>query len=212
MLKKATMRAPKQERSRQTLDRILDAASAILETKNFEELSVAEIVRKASTSVGAFYGRFPDKDALLDALDERFLKGFESAFVEKLGSRDWTEGTLERIVTEVVELLVRLYDRDRGLLRSLNMKARIHGDERFRSRERRAWETLYPRLQDLVVARLRAEGHPDPARAAEFGFKQMFFSMREMLLWEPIRTGEPCRVGDLTKELARGYLAYLRMF
>jgi AcrR family transcriptional regulator len=203
------MREPQQERSRKTLDRILDAAATILETKYFEELSVAEIVEKAGTSVGAFYGRFADKDALLDALDARYLEGFEAALLGKLHSREWNEGTLEFIVPEAVGLLVQLYDADFGLLRSLNMKARIYGDERFRIRERRAWESLYPALQDLIVVRLQAAGHPDPIRATSFGFRQMFFTMREMLLWEPLRTGEACDKRSLGKELGRAFLAYL---
>jgi len=206
-----SMREPKQARSKQTLERILDAAAEILESKNFEELSVAEIVKKAGTSVGAFYGRFPDKDALLDALDARFLAHFEAVLLEKLHSREWHEGTLESIVSEAVGLLVKLYGSNRGLLRSLNMKARIHGDERFRAREREAWESLYPALQDLIVIRLEATGHPDAVRAASFGFRQMFFTMREMLLWETLRTGEPCDVVQLAKDLSRAFLAYLSL-
>jgi len=206
-----TMRKPRQERSQKTLDRILDAAATILETKNFEELSVAEIVEKAGTSVGAFYGRFPDKDSLLDALDSRFLEGFESTLMERLNSRDWKEGSLESIISGAVGLLVKLYDSNRGLLRSLNMKARIHGDERFRERERRAWEALYPVLQNLIVIRLQAESHPDAVSRTSFGFRQMFFAMREMLLWEPIRTGYPCNLQELCTELSRGFLAYLSL-
>ena len=204
------MRTPKQERSRRTLDRILDAAARILETKNFEELSVAEIVREASTSVGSFYGRFPDKDALLDALDARFLAGFEEELLGKLGSKNWVEGSLNGIVSEAVELLVLLYARNRGLLRSLNLKARIRGDERFRARERRAWKTLYPALQNLIVKRLKEEGHPDPVPATAFGFRQMFFALREFVLWEPLRTGETCELRELSAELSRAFLAYLR--
>ena len=100
---------------------------------------------------------------------------------------------------------------DRGLLRSLNMKARIQGDERFRIRERKAWETLYPALLDLIVSRLEASGHPDPVRKAKFGFAQMFFTMREMLLWEPLRTGEACDTRSLVVELSRALLAYLAL-
>jgi AcrR family transcriptional regulator len=33
---------------------------------------VADIVREARSSVGVFYSRFADKDALLHTLDERF--------------------------------------------------------------------------------------------------------------------------------------------
>ena len=41
--------------------------------KGFEDTPVSEIVPRASSSVGAFYARFDDKDALLHALAVRFV-------------------------------------------------------------------------------------------------------------------------------------------
>ena len=67
-------RTPRQSRSRATLDRLLDATATLLAEKPFDEASVAEITRRAGTSVGAFYGRFPDKESLLDCFDERFFE------------------------------------------------------------------------------------------------------------------------------------------
>ena len=66
-------RPPRQARSRATLDRLLDATAAVLAEKPFDEASIAEIVHRAGTSVGAFYGRFSNKDSLLDCFDERFF-------------------------------------------------------------------------------------------------------------------------------------------
>src|SRR5438552_1394828 len=66
-------RPPQQVRSRETLDRILDAAEQVLDEKAFGEATLAEIMERAGVTVGAFYRRFPDKDALLHHLDERFF-------------------------------------------------------------------------------------------------------------------------------------------
>jgi len=70
---------PQQARSRASMNQMLDAAAQLLETKTFDELTIAEVVQQAGASVGAFYGRFKDKDALLQALDERFFSEFEQA-------------------------------------------------------------------------------------------------------------------------------------
>src|SRR5437762_6307200 len=67
-------RPPQQTRSRETLDRILDAAERVLDEKSFTEATLAEIMERAGVTVGAFYRRFPDKDALLHFLDERFFQ------------------------------------------------------------------------------------------------------------------------------------------
>ena len=66
-------RPPQQTRSQETLDRILNAAERVLEEKSFTEATLAEIMERAGVTVGAFYRRFPDKDALLHLLDERFF-------------------------------------------------------------------------------------------------------------------------------------------
>ncbi len=55
--------APCQPRSQRTQDRLLDATEALLATRPFEEITVAEIVRRARRSVGSFYASFDAKRA-----------------------------------------------------------------------------------------------------------------------------------------------------
>ena len=56
---------PRQTRTQESYERLLDAAEALLQDKRFEDVHVAEVARRAGTSVAAFYRRFTDKDALL---------------------------------------------------------------------------------------------------------------------------------------------------
>src|SRR4029450_11373754 len=66
-----TVTGPKQARSERTLQRLLDAAEALIKEKGHAAVSIPEIARRAGSSVGGFYARFRDKDELLPALDER---------------------------------------------------------------------------------------------------------------------------------------------
>lgn len=200
---------PRQERSRATMTQILDAAAQILETKSFDELTVAEVVEAAGTSVGAFYGRFRDKDGLLQALDERFFDEFEARFHALLATPGWGEQPLARLVQDAVAFIVTTYSHDQGVLRSLNLKGRLHGDSRFRQREQRAWNELFPRLQAILLARRAEITHPNPDLATRLGFQQMFFAARELLLWEPVRAGQSYPADELTRELTQAFLAYL---
>jgi AcrR family transcriptional regulator len=63
-------RPAKQARSRETRDRLLAAGRELLERGAFEETHVADIVRNAGCSVGAFYQRFADKEAFFTILIE----------------------------------------------------------------------------------------------------------------------------------------------
>ena len=60
--------AVRQGRSRITAERFVEAALDLLQTRTFEELSVADLARRAERSVGAFYQRFGSKDDFLASL------------------------------------------------------------------------------------------------------------------------------------------------
>jgi AcrR family transcriptional regulator len=128
----SSARPPRQARSRATLDRLLDATAALLAEKPFAEASVAEIVHRAGTSVGAFYGRFPDKDSLLDCFDERFFDLGRASCDEFFDSDEWREASLEDSVAQLVSLLVCNHRRHRGAFRALALRARERSESRFR--------------------------------------------------------------------------------
>lgn len=191
------------------MTQILDTAARILESKTFEELTISEVVQQAGTSVGAFYGRFKDKKGLLQALDERFFQEFESGFDALISPPGWAQQPLAIIIRQVVDFLGAAYSANQGVLRSLNLKARLHSDSRFREREQRAWNELFPKLQDILLQHQAEMAHPNPALATHLGFQQMFFALREILLWEPLRESPPYSQKQLAEELTRAYLSYL---
>jgi len=57
-----------QKRSQKTYDALVATAFKLLERREFDEISIAELARNAGYSVGAFYARFDSKDELLDAM------------------------------------------------------------------------------------------------------------------------------------------------
>ena len=63
--------APQQDRSRQTLERLLDATEQIIRTRGVDAVTIPEVARAARSSVGSFYARFTSKAALLQTLHER---------------------------------------------------------------------------------------------------------------------------------------------
>src|SRR5204863_1109051 len=67
-------RTAKQARSRLTVHRLLSAAEALLEHGGLEAATVPAIAEAAGVSVGVVYRRFPDKDALLRAVYQRFFQ------------------------------------------------------------------------------------------------------------------------------------------
>jgi len=117
------VRPPRQARSHLTLGRILDAAEALLREKRWEDASVAEIARRAGSSVGAFYSRFRDKDALLSALHERFVEEAIATAELAMNEQRWANASICEIVRELVAFQVRLQDQHAGLWRAIALRA-----------------------------------------------------------------------------------------
>jgi AcrR family transcriptional regulator len=64
----------RQKRGQLTYDALIQTCFSLLETKEFDEISIAELAGKAGYSVGAFYARFHSKDELFDAMVARHLE------------------------------------------------------------------------------------------------------------------------------------------
>lgn len=64
----------KQARSRKTRDALIAAAWKLLQSHPWADISINDIVKLGGSSVGAFYSRFKDKEALLEALAAEWLE------------------------------------------------------------------------------------------------------------------------------------------
>jgi AcrR family transcriptional regulator len=77
-------RAPVQLRSQQTVQRVLDAASALLQRVSLEEITTTRIAEEAGLSIGALYRFFPDKQTIIDAIAVRHVECFKAEVEPKL--------------------------------------------------------------------------------------------------------------------------------
>ena len=75
-------KAPGQARSKETVDVILEASARILESEGLRGFNTNSIAAKAGVSVGSLYQYFPNKDAILLALIERFEDATQEAILK----------------------------------------------------------------------------------------------------------------------------------
>ena len=68
----ALRREPNQRRSRERVERILAAASALIAEKGSDAMRMGEVAAKAGVSIGSLYQYFPDKAAIILRLAERY--------------------------------------------------------------------------------------------------------------------------------------------
>lgn len=88
-------RRPKQKRSKETVDQMLEAAIRVMEQGGFEAFTMRAVAEEAGMNVATLYSYFANKHKLLarlaeDRLRER-LNMLQDAFDEARASRDWIE-------------------------------------------------------------------------------------------------------------------------
>ena len=97
---------PKQARSRQTKEKIIQAAIQLFQERGYEKTTSNEIAAAAGVSVGSFYVYFTDKRQLLliifDRLaDEMFKHAFESLRPELLFDTELRTGIRQAVASTV---------------------------------------------------------------------------------------------------------------
>ena len=98
--------ASHQGRSRITAEKFVEAALDLLQTSTFDELSVADLAKRAERSVGAFYQRFGSKDDFLGSLLSTYMTTREHNS-ERLLAEGRDEGVLEAVLADNYEALMR---------------------------------------------------------------------------------------------------------
>jgi AcrR family transcriptional regulator len=198
----------RQARSQQTLERLLDSAEALIGEKGFADAPVAEIARRAGFSVGAFYSRFRDKEALLHCLQGRLFDEAVATADATLDPGRWRGAGLVDVACELVAFLVEIHRERAGILREVVVRAPT--DARIDARKEALLKHISDRLQPLLLERVDEIRHPDPDAAARFAFRVVLGVLKEAILFAgPAAHGIPRSDASLSEELSRVFLAYL---
>lgn len=99
---------PKQERSIDSMSRMLDAGEALFLEGGAANLKLNLIIERAGTSTGSFYARFIDMQGFLDALHERALDRISESLkvaIEDARKQTALNSMLETFLTQMVRLI-----------------------------------------------------------------------------------------------------------
>ena len=100
--RKTSRRQPRQARSRDTVDVLLEAAARVFRREGWRA-TTNRIAAEAGVSVGSLYEYFPNKQALLTALAERHLVVAERGVGAALDEAPSLHALLEALQAAVVE-------------------------------------------------------------------------------------------------------------
>ena len=159
---------PRQKRSRESLERLLEAAQDQIRVYGFEALTINGVVNSIGLSVGAFYARFPDKTALLHSLQDRFHNRLEPKIRQEMLAEAGPKTTLEEAVDASVAVLIRNVMGERELSRAF-MSLSVT-DPVLRARGELVNRQRREAFTEIIMRHKAEVGHPDPELAINVAY------------------------------------------
>ena len=109
----STRREPKQQRSRQTVEAVLDGVQRVLKRHGAGALTTNRVAEAAGVSIGSLYQYFPNKQAIFIALHDRHV-GRVRHVIERTMT-GCSSASLEEFTRELVEGLANVHSEDAEL-------------------------------------------------------------------------------------------------
>jgi AcrR family transcriptional regulator len=150
-------KAPRQARSRATVEAILEAATRILETEGLAGLGTNRIAEYAGVSIGSLYQYYPARDAILAELVRRMRLSMSDRLLTAIA--DAAELPLEEAVPKMLRAALHQHETNPRLTAALEAaEARLPTDHDVMNRR-------YS-VRDGMIECLRHHGVADPKTAA----------------------------------------------
>ena len=121
------LKEPKQQRSRDTIDALVEATELILVEEGWAGVNTNRIAERAGVSIGTLYQYFENKEALVGLMVERFVAGQQVALGASLWERLSEDMDLERMIFELVRALMWTHQERPELSRALLMHVPASG-------------------------------------------------------------------------------------
>jgi len=193
-------KAPRQARSRATVDAILDAAARVLVQRGYAATTTNAVAEVAGVSVGSLYQYFPNKDSLIAALHDRHGRQMsallDAALLQHRGS------TLPEALAGVIESAVKAHQLDADLHRVLEKQ--VLGLDPFPG-EDDSFDEIERRLRGLLEAH-RAEIVVEDLRLATY---MLMHAVHALIHAVVLERPSGVSVKAATRETVRMALAYL---
>jgi transposase-like protein/AcrR family transcriptional regulator len=193
---KPMRRLPKQERGKQRVDKILEAAAEIFDEMGYEAATTHAIATRAGTAIGSLYQFFPDKLSIFHALEALHMEQVQTINTQ-LFSPQMAQLPLEQIIEEMVKIyadyfenpmsrvvyvqyfvapeIFRLFDEDfnRGLIQATASWFRLCNPDLSLHKSELLAEVTHQSYNALLLIALRSQ---EPHR------KQLYAEIKDLLV------------------------------
>jgi AcrR family transcriptional regulator len=178
------VRPAQQLRSRKLIIDLFNEALVLLNDVDFDGLSIDSLCERTSSTVGAFYSRFENKEAFVGALQRMVViatrQGIDAAYAANRAPSE----SLESLINWITKGAFAWFRRYEGIIRASLRRANDEADTWIPMREVGAAQITHavPLILGLLDADAAAHGAEDRIR---FAFQMLFGTLNNMVLIDP---------------------------
>lgn len=212
-VKKRKNLEPQQDRSRESLQKLLKAATEVLGQHGVEGATIPRIAHHAGLTPGSVYRRFRDKDALLESAILGLLEQ-QTKVSRTLTPEMAREIPLRVFADQIINSIVISYRARAPLIRALRQFVQGKRHTPFWRKATRLEIQSYEHLVELLLTHADRIKHPDPRSAVATGLMMVISTVLELVVrfsdasaWKGFHL--PPDDQALKQELVRAFLSYL---
>ncbi len=179
----SAVRPPKQRRSRESYERVLDAAHTLLEENGFEGFTVQEVAARSGVSIGAIYERFGNKESLLRAVHARLMASMSDANEAAEAGAASVDGAAAAIGAAVAGMAKVMNDNRKALRAFMHLVA---VDEVISARGSEASIALSKEFKRSLMPYAGELRHPRPAIALDVAFRIAYSTLARQVMYGPV--------------------------
>jgi AcrR family transcriptional regulator len=204
----ASVRPPKQKRSHESLERVLDASIRLLEEKGFDAFTIQDVSQRANVSVGAIYARFGNKESLLRAVHRRAMEHIraEHQVVATVDGRP--DGAARVVIGDAVRVVAAIFRGNEEILRAFMHLGAV--DDEIAKRGSESSSDLAKQFEETVLHHRDEITHPSPEKAVDVAFRMAYCTFARRVMYGPTFESDTLLDwDDLVDEVCTACAAYL---
>jgi AcrR family transcriptional regulator len=205
--------APQQQRSRESLRKLLKATAEVLGQHGVDGATVPRIAAHAGLTPGAVYRRFKDKEALIEAAILGILQRQDERLELQLMPAETKQIPLAVFAEQLIGGMVVSYRANAALLRAMRTFSHSRVHTPFWRHAARYEARAMDRVVELFLAHREHIPHPDPRAAVSMGMMIVLSTLSELIVTSPdlgpLKAYLPKDDLGFKRELTRAFLSYL---
>ena len=139
-------------RKRKTRKAIFDACVSLMQEKEFQNITVNEIVERADINRGTFYLHFVDKYDMMNSFENEMIEKIEDVMLNNIPKKQFEELFIQSRYDTVVEIL-KCYEQNKELLQLL-MRSSHSASFQAKLRDKLKFvvtEKIFPNFENLEL-------------------------------------------------------------